>query len=79
MENLEYVDQIPESSYYGVEEMSVGERAEFLTWYEKQKSEVFENRRELESYCQDEVTVLRHACKVFRGEFMRVRNIDVLQ
>jgi hypothetical protein len=79
MENLDYVGQIPDREYYGVKEMSVGERIEFLAWYETQKSEVFNNRQVLESYCQDDVTVLRWACRVFRGEFMRVGNIDVFQ
>jgi hypothetical protein len=38
MENLDYVGQIPKPSDYGVEEMSIGERVEFLAWYEEQKS-----------------------------------------
>jgi hypothetical protein len=79
MENLDYVGQTPECSYYGVEEMSVGERTEILDWYETQMFEVFHKRRVLESYCQDDVTVLRQACRVSRGEFMLVGNIDVFQ
>jgi hypothetical protein len=59
--------------------MSNGERTEFLAWYEEQNSVVFDNRRVLESCCQDDVTVLRQACRVFRCEFMRVGNIDVFQ
>jgi hypothetical protein len=47
--------------------MSAGERTEFLASYEEQKSEVFDNRRVLESYCQDDVTVLRQACRVFKA------------
>jgi hypothetical protein len=77
METLKYVGQIPDRSYYGVKYMSVGERSEFLAWYQEQMSEVFDNRRVLESYCQDDVTVLKQACRNFRGEFMRVGNIDV--
>jgi hypothetical protein len=66
-------------SDYGVEEMSAGERTEFLAWYEEQKSLAFNNRQVLELYCQDDVTVLRQACRVFKGDFMRVGNIDVFQ
>jgi hypothetical protein len=62
-----------------VQKRSIGERTEYLVWYEEQKYLVFNNRQVLESYCQDEVTVLRQACRVFRGEFMRVGNIDVFQ
>jgi hypothetical protein len=78
MKNLGYVGQIPKSSDYDVEEMSFGERKEFLVWYEK-KSAVISNSHVLESYCQDDITVLRQAYIVFRGEFMLVGNIDVFQ
>jgi len=42
--------------------MREGERRDFLVWYEKKKSEAFDNRLALETFCQDEVTVLRHVC-----------------
>ena len=57
--------------------MSAGERAEFLAWYDTQRSVLFDNRRVLETYCQDEVTVLKQACRVIRREFLQVGNIDV--
>jgi hypothetical protein len=79
MANLDYVVQIPVIEYYGVNEMGVSERTEFLAWYEEQKSVVFNNRQTLESYCQDDVTVLRQECRVFRNEFMGIANIDVFQ
>ena len=54
---LDYAGTIPVISYYGVDEMSASERNEFLHWNEGQKDEVFDDRRALESYCQDEVSV----------------------
>ena len=45
--------------------MSEGERREFLAWYNEQKFKVFDNRHVLE-YCQDDVTVLRQAYRVFK-------------
>jgi hypothetical protein len=36
------------SNITGVKEMSVNEKTEFLVWYEKQKSVVFNNRQMLE-------------------------------
>jgi len=30
-----------------------------MAWYDEQKDKVFYNRRVLEQYCQDDVTVLR--------------------
>ena len=53
------------------------ERKDFLVWYESQRSETFDNKHVLESYCQDDVTVLRQACRVFRREFMQTGQIDV--
>ena len=75
--NLEYVGPIPAASYYGVDEMSHSERSEFMTWYESQKDAVFYNRRILEQYCQDDVTVLRQACQICRREFIEIGNIEV--
>ena len=75
--NLNYVDPIPDVSYYGVDEMSDDERTELLEWLESQKSVILDNKREQESCCQDYVSVLRKACQVFRREFLRVTNIEV--
>jgi hypothetical protein len=33
--NLDYVGHIPDAEYYGVNEMGVSERTEFLAWYEE--------------------------------------------
>ena len=57
--------------------MSHSERSEFMRWYDSQKDEVFANRRILEQYCQDDVTVLREACQIFRREFIEIGNIEV--
>ena len=64
--------------------MDEGERSEFLEWYEKQEPPL-DNRRALEQYCQDDVTVLRQACEVFRqihanmesGRFSRIDNYRI--
>ena len=56
-ENMNYVGSIPDTSYYGIDEMSVGESAELLEWYGSQRSVVFENKHVLEAYTQDDVTV----------------------
>jgi hypothetical protein len=78
-ENLHYVGTIPHITYYGANEMSESERIDFLEWYEGQNGEVFDNRRVLESYCQDDVTFLRQACQVFRRECIQIGNIEVFQ
>ena len=76
-ENLDYIGPIPDIKYYGVNAMGEEERQEFLAWYESQKSEIFDNRRVFEKYCQDDVTVLRQAGRVFRREFMQIGNTEV--
>jgi hypothetical protein len=75
--NLDYEGSIPGIEQYGVDEMSEWERKEFMSWYDAQKHKVFDNRRVLEQYCQDDVTVLRQACQIFRRQFMEVGNVDV--
>jgi len=71
------VGPIPDASYYGVKEMSESESRDIFIWYEGHKSKVFENRHVLETYCQDDVTFLRQAFRVFRREFKQIGNIDV--
>ena len=65
--------------YVWVVQVSESERAEFLALYEGQRDRVFDNRLVLETYCQDDVIVLRQACRVFRLEFAQIGNIDVFQ
>jgi hypothetical protein len=62
-ENLDYVGPIPDMRYYGANDMSAGERNEFVAWYASHKGAVFNNRRVLEEDCQADVTVLRQACR----------------
>ena len=76
-ENLDYVGPIPGVSCYGANEMRESERKEILAWYEGQIAAVFDNRSVLETYCEEDVTVLRKACRVFRSEVMQIGNIDV--
>jgi hypothetical protein len=39
----------------------------------------FDNRKELERYCQMDVSVLKQACCEFRDTFLKIGNIDVFQ
>jgi len=77
VENLDYKGPMRDISYYGVNEMSGGERKEFLAWYETRKSDLFHNRHVLQTYSQDEVTVLLQVCRVFRREILQIWNIEV--
>jgi hypothetical protein len=59
--------------------MGEAERKDFLAWYKDQNSSVFYNKRLLQQYCQDDVTVLRQACQAFRREFKDIAKIEVFQ
>jgi hypothetical protein len=74
--NLNYVGPIPDVSYFGIDEMGISERREFMTWYDDEKNRVFDNKLDLEKYCQDDVIVLRQACQIFRREFIEIGNIE---
>ena len=69
--------QIPDISLCGVDGMSTSKRQEFMVWYDKEKDRDFDNRRVQEEYCQDDITVLREACTIFRREFIEIGNIEV--
>jgi len=75
--NRDYVGAIPGIEQYGADQMSESERGEFMAWYDKQKGKVFDNKHVLLQYCQDDVTVLRQACQIFRRDFIEVGNVDV--
>jgi hypothetical protein len=64
-------------AYLGNDEIGRGEREEFLAWYETRKSQPFHNKQVFEVFCEDDVTVLRQACRVFRREFLQLGNIEV--
>jgi hypothetical protein len=65
--NLDYVGPIADIKYFGVDEMGEGERKYFMSWYDEQKDKVFNYRRVLEEYRQDDVTVLRQAYQFSGG------------
>jgi hypothetical protein len=74
---LDYVGPITEIKYFDDDEMSAGERKDFMSWYDEQKDKFFDCRSVLEQYFQDDVTVLRQACQIFRRDFMEIGNIEV--
>ena len=71
------VGPIPDASYYCVNKKSDTKRKVFLYWYEGQKAKAFDNKLVQESYCQDDVAVLRQAFQVFRREFMQTGNMEL--
>jgi hypothetical protein len=70
---------MPDISYFGADDMSHSERKDFMAWYDEQKDRVFDDRLVLEQYCQDDVTVLRQACQLFRRDVAEISNVDICQ
>lgn len=75
-ENLDYVGKIPDKTYFGYDYMQKEGRKQFYTWYETQLNKVYDNKKELEKYCRDDVNVLRKACCKFRELFISVGNVQ---
>ena len=73
---LDYVWPNPDVPYLGVNETSVSQRREFMSWYD-QKNKVFDNKLVLETYSQDDSTFFRQACQLFRQEFIEFGNIEI--
>ena len=75
--NLNYVEPFTDISYFGVDEMRLSDRTEFIIWYNDQKNKVFPDKLVLEKYFQDNATLLRQPCQIFRRELMEIVNIEV--
>jgi len=74
--NLDYVGPTTDIKYFGTDEMG-RERERISCLVVMSKKTVFDNRRLLEEYYQDNVTVMRQACQIFRPDFMEIGNIEI--
>jgi len=70
-ENQNYRGRLPDKDYYDPEKMMEKEKEKFEVWYAEQeaKNEVFDLRKELESYCQSDVALLKAGCDAFVERF----------
>jgi hypothetical protein len=68
----DYTGDYVAKEYYGYDGMKTSDRIEFLLWYEdkKAKGEQFSYLNDLETYCINDVTLLRKACQTFRDIFI---------
>lgn len=72
--NWDYEGEIPDIQYYGADSMKDDDRASFLTWHEKQRSEgkIFNLQKELIEYCESDVNILAKSALKFRQIFITV-------
>ena len=75
-ENYDYIGPIPETHYYGPDEMEFSAREKFLKWHHDQKDKVFNFKEEIEKYCQSDVEILRKASLKFKQLFMSILSVD---
>lgn len=79
--NQEYVGEIPDPEYYGVNELTTDKRISFLEWWAQEKSagKQFDFREEMKAYCYSDVDILRKAALKFRDLFLKTVGIDPLE
>ena len=64
--------QLPDPSYYDVNNMHKEARDKFLQWYEIHWQDPFDMDRELLEYCHSDVDILLNVCWKFRKLFMDI-------
>lgn len=76
-ENEYYRGPIPSKKFYGYDNMMAEARESFDKWYGSHDSSyIFDNKKELISYCKMDVTILRKACVKFILSFWDSNQID---
>lgn len=76
--NFNYIGELPDMKYYGVDTMKTPDRSKFIQWYNSEKSEnkFFNNKQELIAYCKQDVNILRLACLKFRSLLFELTSVD---
>jgi hypothetical protein len=74
----DYTGSYVDKKFYGCDEMKSDDRAEFIKWYDEKRRQdtQFCYLRDLEVYCQNDVTLLRKACMKFRDMFIEDGHTD---
>ena len=81
-ENQSYCGPLPSKDFYDPSSMSTEKRAEFMTWYESEKSKDldFNMANEIHAYCVSDVDILRRCCMRFQKMFIKITNgVDPFQ
>ena len=77
-ENWDYVGPLPDPSYYGVNTMKPKSREQFLSWYGEQEGQVFDFRKEIFQYCEDDVNILQESCNAFRTWLLSITSKEIV-
>ena len=66
-EMWDYVGPMPHPYCYRVNRMKSKAREEFTGWYVQQRGKVFDFKKEILAYCEDDVNILQESCNSFRS------------
>ena len=78
-ENLDYLGEIPDLSFFCPDSMHTEERSDLISWHSERKNEnfVFDNRHMLITYCFQDVEILRKSCTAFNKIFIDEFQFDI--
>ena len=70
-ENQGHVGSIPPKTFYDPDGLKTKDKASFEKWYDEQvnRGELFDFEKELVSYCQSDVALLKAGCEAFVKQF----------
>ena len=64
-----YVGPVPALDYYMPETLAPKDRQALETWHQQQRDQVFDFQKELVTYCQSDVRLLKQGCLTFKRLF----------
>ena len=77
--NQNYIGNIPNISYYSVDDMSIEKSMLCKAWHTQQQQTIFDFQKEIVEYCKSDVDILHQACKKYRNIFVELEEIDPFQ
>ena len=80
-ENWSYIGPLPDLKYFSPDDLNSEKRLQLVEWHGEMRNAnyVFDFQHELESYCKQDVAILRACCLKFRLLFLNEMSIDVFQ
>ncbi len=81
MANQAYVGPLPDVRYYDPDGMSTKKREEFRRWHAAKVAEeyVFDIKKDMVSYCESDVKLLKAGCEKFVKEFRGPSKFDPME
>jgi hypothetical protein len=78
-ENQNYIGKIPDKKYFNTYSMSCDKLDEFNKWYETQKDNVYDFKKELLEYCVSDVDILKRSLEIYVTDAVKTNGIHPLR